>query len=128
MNRELNHNEIKGFESVLNRIMSKDFNWWIKIKITSLKILYYPGIQSDVLKLNALVNVDEEWARNSFYEWNYQQYPEHDNPQDRVRLGELYGSETGNMVREKILNYFNLWYGGDQVNLIDTNLEIDFTI
>ena len=112
---ELNHNERKTFSTILNRIMPKTFPWWNKIRIDDCYIRLY--VNKNIVVIQSDINVDREWAEKGYYEWNLKR-ADFDDPEHEITLGDLYGGNTGDKIRENILNLFLTYYPGENVKEI----------
>ena len=65
---ELNFSEKQLFSKILNVYMPKTFDWWKKIVIDDAYIRLYDNM--NILVIQSRINVDREWAGESYYEWN----------------------------------------------------------
>lgn len=120
---ELNHNEKKTFSSILNKLMPKTFPWWNKIRIDDCYIRLY--VNMNIVVIQSDINVDREWAEEGYYQFNDKR-ANFDDPEHEITLGDLYGSKTGDKVRENILNLFLAYYPGENVKEIRFYANVTF--
>ena len=120
---ELNFSEKQLFSKILNVYMPKTFDWWKKIVIDDAYIRLYDNM--NILVVQSRINVDREWAAESYYEWNGHRV-DFDDPEHEVTLGDLYGAKTGEEMRQIIQNLFSSFYPGEYAKEVRFYANVTF--
>ena len=114
----LNEKELSTFNRVLNKFLSKKFDWFDHVEIKS--VLYNKVSKSG--KMEGKIFVDSEWLATQWRKYNYSSpIPEEGY---ELQLGDVTGGEMADEIREVFSTMFNFVTGYKAPNINSNYLEI----
>lgn len=89
----------KIIEFILNREMTKKFDWWKKIKVIDFKRM---NMRPRLVKLEAVLTVDSEWAGNQWLRFNHSKEPHFGDMEYPTLLSEIVSVGEADDIRDEM--------------------------
>jgi hypothetical protein len=89
----------KIIEFILNREMTKKFDWWKKIKVIDFKRM---NMRPRLVKLEAVLTVDSEWAGNQWLRFNQSKEPHFGDIEHPTLLSEILSVGEADDIRDEL--------------------------
>ena len=103
----LNNSDTKLYEMVLNRYLSKKYDWFKKIDI---EYVAYNSVflnSSGNMAIQGTIYVDEDWLGNQWREYNYSEsFPDLEDEDLGINLGDFIGGDLSQELKEISLALF----------------------
>lgn len=103
----LNDSDTKLYEMVLNRYLSKKYDWFKKIDIDYLAYNSDFLNSSGAMVIGGTIYVDEDWLGNQWRKYNYSKsFPDLEDEDIGINLGDFIGGDLSQELKEISLNLF----------------------
>lgn len=105
----------KVIEKVINKGMSKRFDWWKELSIYDLKITQ-SRFRDGYYFIDGKLKVDRDWGASQWKEYHYSySFPDNsawdENDHSYTYLGDIIGGEEADEIRQRLLTILNSFYG-----------------